>query len=456
MKKKLLIIEDEGSLAKQLKWALSKDYAVTIAGDARQARPLIASKAFPVMTLDLGLPPFPDSPEEGLKLLEEARTLSPHSKVIVITGNTETEHAIKAIGLGAVDFCAKPFDMKLLDIMLARTYGIHELEEARRNLAAESDRSGSLCGMIGVSEAMVKVFASIRQVSATNYTVLIQGESGTGKEMAARAIHVLSRRAAKPLVTINCGAIPENLLESELFGHEKGSFTGAVARKVGKFEHAQGGTVFLDEIGEMPLLLQVKILRFIQEGTVERVGGTGTISLDVRTIAATNVDLEEAVGRGIFRGDLLHRLNVFPLTLPPLRDRSEDILVLARKFLEEEMSSAGRAGFGFSRASFAAMAAHPWPGNVRELQNRIRRAVALSEKTIEPEHLGLSVSCTTTSAEPEVLSLQEARNRAECTAIRHALVVTGNNISQAARLLEVTRPTLHDLIKKHNLFTYSG
>ncbi|NLI80370.1 MAG: PEP-CTERM-box response regulator transcription factor [Deltaproteobacteria bacterium] len=453
MKKKLLIIEDEAPLAKQLKWSLNSDYAVTIAGSARQARSLIESRTYPVITLDLGLPPFPDTPQEGFQLLGEIPSLSPHSKVIVITGNSERENAIKAIGLGAADFCSKPIDVKVLEIILSRAYRIHELEEANRTLERESSATGRLCGMLGVSEPMKRLFERIRQVSATDYPVLITGESGTGKEMVAHAIHSLSHRSSKPMVIINCVAIPEALLESELFGHEKGAFTGAVSRKIGRFEHAQEGTVFLDEIGDMPLTLQVKILRFLQEGTIERVGGCSTIRLDARVVAATNVDLEKAVREGTFREDLYHRLNVIPLSIPSLRERPEDIVVLAQHFLRQEgtgLLSEGR-GLTFSRDAIAALAGHSWPGNVRELQNCIRRAVTLADAVVGPKHLGLGPPEDSLHPleEPADLTLQAARDLAEIKAVRHALLRTGNNISQAARLLDISRPTLHDLLRKH-------
>jgi two-component system NtrC family response regulator len=288
-KEKLLIIEDEPSVAKQLKWSFNELYDITIAPDAQKARQLLASGAFPVATLDLGLPPDPDTPREGFKLLAEISSFAPYTNAIVITGNAEQENAVKAVSLGAVDFCAKPIDLKVLQIILTRTFRMYRLEEANRHLQQQANQSGSLYGMLGVSPAMQKVFSLIRKVSGNDYPVLVTGKSGTGKEMVAHAIHELSSRSRKPFVIINCGAIPENLLESELFGHEKGAFTGAVARKIGKFEQADTGTVFLDEIGEMPLALQVKILRCLQEGTIERIGGNRTLSLDVRIIAATNI-----------------------------------------------------------------------------------------------------------------------------------------------------------------------
>ena len=449
-KKRLLVIEDEISVAKQLKWGLGKDYEITVASEADEARQLLSAEVFPVATLDLGLPPTPDTPQQGFSLLEGMSSLAPYTKVIVITGSTEEKNAIRAIALGAADFCPKPIDLKILKIILSRTFRIYELEEANRRLQRQTNETGSFCGMLAVSADMGKLFEHIRQVSETDYPVLICGESGTGKEMAARAIHSQSRRASRPLIIINCGAIPENLLESELFGHEKGAFTGAAGRKIGKFEQADHGTIFLDEIGELPLALQVKILRFLQEHTIERLGGTKTITLDVRIMAATNTNLEEAVRRGTFREDLLHRLNVVPLKIPGLRERTEDILLLAHRFLQEEVYKLQRGQVTFSPAAAAALTAYAWPGNVRELQNRICRALSTNTgRVIEPGDLGLEDAAS--GQNEKLLTLKSAREEAEINTIRRALAITGNNISQAARLLDTSRPTLHDLVKKHGI-----
>ncbi|MGD9248081.1 MAG: sigma 54-interacting transcriptional regulator, partial [Desulfobacteraceae bacterium] len=306
-KENLLIIEDEVSVAKQIKWALNKTYDITTAQDVDTARQYLSSGAFPVATLDLGLPPSPDTPEQGLKLLEEMAEFSLPTKIIVITGNTEQETALKAVSLGAEDFCTKPINIDILKVVLNRMFKMHALETANRQLQKETDDSSGLLGMIGISQPMQKIFQFIRRVSTNNYPVLISGPSGTGKEVAANAIHKLSPRSSKPLVIVNCGAIPENLIESELFGHEKGAFTGATECKKGKFELAHQGTLFLDEIGELPLTMQVKLLRCLQEGTIDRVGGNETIQLDVRIIAATNVDLKEAVHNKTFREDLYFR-----------------------------------------------------------------------------------------------------------------------------------------------------
>jgi len=453
MKKKLLVIEDEVSLAKQIRWGLGNEYEITIANDAEQARPLISSGSFPVVTLDLGLPPDPDTPKEGLKLLKEIPALSPHTKVIVITGNAEEQNALRAVALGAVDFCAKPIDLKILGVILSRTFKMYELEEANRRLQREAAEGASLCGMLGISPSMRKIFQLIRQVSSTDYPVVITGSSGTGKEMAARAFHTLSNRASRPMVSINCGAIPENLLENELFGHEKGAFTGANARAIGKLEEANHGTVFLDEVGELPLPLQVKLLRFLQEGTIERLGGTRTITLDVRVIAATNSDLEDLVRKGLFREDLFYRLNVIQLRMPDLEDRLEDIPLLAQHFLDEETRRLGRGRVTFSPDALAAMTAHKWPGNVRELRNCIQRALAgTADRVIYPSDLGLEATGPKEDKKG-FATLKEAREAAEKASIRRAMAMTGNNISQAAKLLEVSRPTLHDLLKKHGIDT---
>ena len=451
MKKNLLIIEDESSVAKQLKWGLMNEYDIVVASDSHQARQMLGSGRFSVATLDMGLPPFPDDPQEGFRLLQEMPSLAPQTKIIVITGHSEEDKAVRAVGMGAADFCAKPVDLDLLKIVLSRNFRISELEEANRTLRQQEGNICSLCGMLGVSPAMNKVFTLIRQVSKTDYPVLVYGETGTGKEMAAQAIHQLSSRSRGALVIINCGAIPENLLESELFGHEKGAFTGAVGQKKGKFEIADQGTVFLDEIGELPLHLQVKLLRFLQEGTVERVGGTKSFHLDARIIAATNRDLKEEVRAGTFREDLYFRLNVVPIELPLLKDRPEDIPLLAQHILREETQKLQRGRVSFSPAALGAMTAHPWPGNVREMQNRIRRALTVTnDRTLWPRDLDLE-EVFEKPAEQKMMTLQDARHRAELQTIRQALSLTTNNISQAAKLLDISRPTLHDLLKKHQI-----
>ncbi len=451
IKKRLLIIEDEPAVAKQLKWGVSHEYEVTVAGDGKEARKYLASGRFPVATLDLGLPPYPDIPKEGLALLDELPTLAPETKIIVITGNDTEDSAMQAVSLGATDFCPKPVDLQLLKVILSRTYLICGLEEANRLLLKKSS-SFIFNDMLGTCPAMIKLFERIKLAAIAEYPVLITGESGTGKEMVAKAVHQHSQRKNKSMVIINCGAIPDNLLESELFGHEKGSFTSASSRQIGKFELADGGTVFLDEIGELPLNLQVKLLRCIQEGTIERLGGGKTIQLDLRIIAATNVDLNEAVEQGKFREDLFFRLNVVPLTIPPLRERGDDILLLARHFVREEAKNFKRGRVSFSSSAISALEVHSWPGNVREAQNRIRRALSLTTgNVIGADDLGLYETEKIEQDGQKLLPLKEARALAEKNVIQQAMILTDNNISQAAKLLETSRPTLHDLLRKHGL-----
>ncbi len=446
-RKRLLIIENEFSVAKQLKLGLGGQYDITIASGAEQARPLLASAAFPVVTIGLGS----DTPREGFKLLEEIPSLAPQTKVIILASKAKEEDAVRAIALGAIDFYAKPIDLKVLKIILARAFRLYGLEQANRCLERRIRQDASLCNMLGVSPGMNKLFERIKLVSRTDYPVLITGESGTGKEMVAHAVHSLSPRASKPMIIINCGAIPENLLESELFGYEKGAFTGALAGRLGRFEQADKGTLFLDEIGALPLALQVKILRFLQEGTVERIGSAKTIRLDVRVVAATNMLLEKAVEQKIFRKDLFYRLNVIPLKIPSLRKRPEDIPILAGHFLREEAKSLGRGQVSFLPAAISAMMAYTWPGNIRQLQNRIRRALSSNPgRVIDSSDLDFDEALPDSKAQ-RLLTLKQAREAAELKAIRRALALTGNNISRAAGLLETSRPTLHALLKKHGL-----
>ncbi len=449
---RLLVIENEVAAAKQLKRALEHDFEITIAPDGQRARELLGSGLFPVATLNPALPPVSDSPREGFKLLEAMPILSPYTKVIVITDNTDAAVAMKAVALSAVDVVFGPADPDILRIIVQRAFHMHALESANRQLMRQGDQSTSLCGMIGASEPMRSLFRTIHKISAHDFPALITGESGTGKEMVAHALHTLSPRSKGPFVIINCAAIQENLLESELFGHEKGAFTGAVTEKKGKFELADGGTVLLDEIGELPVSMQAKLLRCLQEGTIERVGGEKTLFLDVRIIAATNRDLDSAVAAGDFREDLYFRLNVVPITLPPLRERSRDILVLAHHFLDIETRALKLPGTGFAKDAVAALSAYHWPGNVRELHNRIRRALTVSAgQTITARFLDLEDCIASDDPAEKLQTLQQARERAERYCIRQALWMARNNISQAAKLMAVSRPTLHDLLKKHDI-----
>ncbi|HPW68029.1 MAG: PEP-CTERM-box response regulator transcription factor [Deltaproteobacteria bacterium] len=445
-KEHILIVEDETSMAKQLKWGLADLYEVSVAGDAGQAMEIIDARPPLVVLLDLGLPPDADGATEGIRLLEKIAGVPRPLKVIVITGNTHKDIAVKAISKGAYDYHQKPVNIEELKIVLKRACYLSRLEQHVTELEEAVTGKTPIEGMIATSKPMMELFERAGRVARTGYPVLIQGQSGTGKERLARAIHQMGDRSDRPLVIVDCGAIPENLLESELFGHEKGSFTGAHARQIGKLERAQHGTVVLDEIGELPLTLQVKLLRFLQEGTIERIGGKEPIRVDARIIAVTNVDLARAVKDGLFREDLYYRLNVVPLYVPALKERSEDIPVLAKHFLDTYSQEIGPKFKGFSPAAMDAITRYDWPGNVREMQNRIRRGVVMAEgDRIEPRDIDLD------STGGEAKSLREIRDEVEATAISLALARNNYNITRAATDLDVSRPTLHDLIKKHDI-----
>jgi two-component system NtrC family response regulator len=446
MKEHILIVEDEMSMAKQLKWGLSDTYEISVAENAAEALNLFHAENPVLVLLDLGLPPSPDTAEEGLKLLEEILARKSGTKVIVITGSTEKNTAVKAVSLGAYDYHQKPIDLEELRIVLKRAVYLSKLEHQVSELQCMVAYELQFHGMVATSSTMMELFDRAKKVAQTDYPILIQGESGTGKERLARAIHSMSDRANMPLVIIDCGSIPESLLESELFGHEKGSFTGAHARQIGKVERAQGGTVVLDEVGELPMQLQVKLLRFLQEGTIERIGGKEPLSVDARVLAITNIDLEKAVEDRLFREDLYYRLNVVPLFIPPLKDRPDDITVLARYFLDTYSREIGPKFKGFSTSAMDAMISYDWPGNIREMQNRIKRAVVMAEGDyIQPQDIDL------VGADRGLPKLKEARDMAEISAIRQALARHSGNISKAAQDLDVSRPTLHDLLKKHRV-----
>ncbi len=446
-KTKLLVVEDEPGLAKQLKWGLSDRYEVLIAGNRTDALSMVETEKPPLISLDLGLPPDPDGTSEGFLIMRELLDKAPDTKVVVVTGSTDKESAFRAVELGAYDYYSKPIDLQELKVILSRATRLQTLEEENRKLRDAHFSGNSFEEMIGAAQSMMRLFETAMKVARTDYSVLIQGESGTGKERLAKAIYNLSPRRGKPLVIINCGAIPENLLESELFGHEKGSFTGAHTARPGKLEVAHKGTAILDEVGDLPLQLQVKLLRFLQEGTLERIGARTPIQVDVRVIASTNVDLKEAVERERFREDLYYRLNVVPLVIPPLRDRKEDIVLLARFFLLEAARENKIPNKRFSPGCLEAMLAHAWPGNVRELQNRIKRALIMSDSSeIRPSDMDLGIS-----SEDGLTTLREARDHAELNAIVRALNRNDFNISRAAEELQISRPTLHDLIKKHRI-----
>jgi two-component system NtrC family response regulator len=443
-KPKLLIIEDDDALRLQMKWALAEDFDVCQAEDRENALDVFRNERPALVTLDLGLPPSTHGVDEGFAALSELLEIDATAKIIVVTGRAERENGRKAVANGAYDFFCKPYDLDELKIVLRRAQYLFTLEEEHRNLERHA-RGESFSEMLGTSEPMQDVFAMIRKVATTDVPLLILGESGTGKEVAARAVHQESDRRAGPFIAINCGAIPENLLESELFGHEKGAFTGAHIQRKGRIELAQGGTLFLDEIGELPLALQVKLLRFLQERRIERVGGREHILLDARVIAATNSDLKSAMKASRFREDLYFRLSVVTMTLPALRERGDDVLLLARVLLDRSAAEVARAIKGFTEKAESAMRSYLWPGNVRELENRIKRAVIMADgQRISPEDLELDGH----NRQGETLTLREERERLERAIIERALRKRDGNLTQVAVDLGVSRPTLYDLMEK--------
>ena len=447
MKPSLLVIDDDEDIRSQLNWALVNDYALSLAGDRATALVLFREKRPPVVLLDLGLPPHPATPEEGFATLSELLAAEPLAKVVVASGQAEKGNALRAIGQGAYDFLCKPVQMDELKVILKRAFHVAQLEREYRDI---QQRLGddAFEGMLGSSPCMQEVFASIRKVATAEVSVLILGESGTGKEMVAQAIHRCSARKAGPFVPINCGAIPENLLESELFGHEKGSFTGAHVQRKGRIESAEGGTLFLDEIGELPPLLQVKLLRFLQEQTIERVGGRTRIQIDTRVLAATNADLKQALAEGRFREDLYYRLAVVSLRLAPLRERFTDIPLLAQAFLRKFGAQNKRENLRFEPQALHAMERHPWYGNVRELENRVKRAVIMAEgRRVTAADLELTDALV---AGPPV-TLRDAREAVERQVIQQALTRHGGKIAPAAADLGVSRPTLYELMDKLGL-----
>jgi len=449
----LLIVEDDENIARQLRWALADEYEVHWARDGEEAVRLFTEARPKVATLDLGLPPDPEGASVGLGLLPKLLALDSLAKLVVVTGNSEKGSALEAVRKGAYDYYLKPIELDELKVILKRAFHIRAIEEENQVLQRKLANEDAIWSeMLGVSERMQEVFATIRKAAPSELAVLVTGDSGTGKELASRAIHNLSPRKDGPFQVINCGAIPENLLEAELFGHEKGAFTGAHIQRRGRLEYAAGGTVFLDEIGELSLPLQVKLLRFLQERTLERVGGREAIEVDARLIAATNRELKQAVAEGKFREDLYYRLSVITLELPPLRERGEDMMMLARHFLTRFLKEQGTPGKkSFGQDALRAMAAYGWPGNVRELENRIRRAIIMSEGAeLNPRDLDLPGGAEDVEV-PSQESLRDVRDRAEAKAVRIALDSHGYNITRAAAALGVSRPTMHDLIKKHGL-----
>ena len=451
---KLLIIDDNDDIRKQLKWGLGKQYELSLAADGKEGLAAFRKQQPKVVTLDLGLPPDAEGTTEGFHCLEEILKLAPHTKVIVITGNDEKNSALTAINTGAYDYLPKPIDINELKVIINRALHLHNIEEENSRLQDALHSDLHMMGIVGQCSQMMKVFSTIEKVATSDAAIFIAGESGTGKELVARAIHGMSLRAKGPFIPINCGAIPENLLESELFGFEKGAFTGAHARVLGKFEFAHKGTLFLDEIGELPSNLQVKLLRFLQEKVLQRVGGREDIIADTRVISATNVDIGTAIKEGRFREDLYYRVAVITINLPPLRERGEDILLLASMFLKRFSEQFNKKVRGFSSAAVEQLNAYEWPGNVRELENKIQRAVIMSDTPmLEPDSLGFTErpAIQRPGASLEGLSLKDARDRVEREMIVTAIRTNGGNIAKAAEVLGISRPTLYDLVKKHGL-----
>jgi two-component system, NtrC family, response regulator len=447
-KPKLLIVEDDEGLQRQLRWAYD-DYEVLVAADRDAAVNLVRATEPAVVTLDLGLPPDPDGVSEGFAALEHILTLKPDTKVIVASGHGARESALRAIASGAYDFYQKPVDIDQLGLIVRRAFQLHGIECENRRLESQVSDSRTVLGtMITAAPEMAKVARTIERVANADVSVMLLGASGTGKELLARGVHEQSRRRGGGFVAINCAAIPENLLEAELFGYEKGAFTGAIKTTEGKIEMAQGGTLFLDEVGDIPLPLQVKLLRFLQERVIERIGGRTHIPVDTRVVCATHQNLEEMIAAGTFREDLYYRLAEIVVRIPNLAERHGDSVLLAKHFLARFAREMNPQVKGFAPAALAAIEQWPWPGNVRELENRMKRAVIMAEgKLITAEDLDLE------AAEEAALpvNLKAARETADRAVIRKALAQADNNISSAARLLGISRPTLYDLLKQYGL-----
>jgi two-component system, NtrC family, response regulator len=443
----LLIVEDDPALQKQMQWAFD-GYEVVVAGDWDSALAQLRRHEPAVVTLDLGLPPEPDGPSQGIRLLQDILALTPDSKVIVVTGQHDRANAVKCVALGAYDFCEKPFEPEILNLIVARAFRLYELQEENRRLQSVQQAPG-VTGILTRSPEMLKLCRTVEKVASTNATVLLLGESGTGKELLARALHDLSSRRAQKFVAINCAAIPENLLESELFGYERGAFTGAAKQTPGKIELANKGTLFLDEIGDLPVSLQAKLLRFLQERVVERVGGRAEIPVDVRIVSATHQALKDLITAGKFREDLYYRLAEIVLPIPPLRARTGDASLLAHAFVRRFASEQHRGTPTLLPEAVAAIEAHSWPGNVRELENCTKRAVIMAESsTLRAEDFGLEAS---NGSDPELFNLRRVRDDAEREAVIRVLGRVNGNISRAAELLGVSRPTLYDLMERFGL-----
>jgi two-component system NtrC family response regulator len=447
-KPRLLIVEDDEGLQRQLRWAYD-DYDVLVASDRGAAIDIIRAEEPPVVTLDLGLPPDPNGVTEGFATLETILSLKPETKVIVASGHGARESALRAIASGAYDFYQKPVDIDQLGLIVRRAFQLHGIETENRRLEQRVGDERTVLGtMVTAAPEMLKVARTIERVANTSVSVMLLGASGTGKELLARGLHDASPRAAGGFVAINCAAIPENLLEAELFGSEKGAFTGAIKTTEGKIEMAHGGTLFLDEVGDIPFPLQVKLLRFLQERTIERIGGRRPIAVDTRIVCATHQDLPLMIRGGTFREDLYYRLAEIVVRIPSLAERHGDAVLLAKHFLNRFAREMNPQVKGLTPSALAAIDAWPWPGNVRELENRMKRAVIMAEgKMIQAEDLDLDSA----GEDPLPVNLKSARELADRRAIRQALARCENNISNTAKLLGISRPTLYDLLKQYGL-----
>ncbi|WP_416172378.1 PEP-CTERM-box response regulator transcription factor [Allopontixanthobacter sp.] len=446
---KLLIVEDDAGLQAQLKWAYD-DFDVTIVGTRQDALAALRAEEPAVVTLDLGLPPDPDGTTEGFAVLDAIMALKPDTKVIVASGHNARESVLRAIEHGAYDFYQKPIDIEALGLIVKRAMNLHVIEQENRHLASQVGEDKTVLGrLITAAPEMVKVARTIERVAKTNVSVMLLGASGTGKELLAKGLHDASDRSGGAFVAINCAAIPENLLESELFGHEKGAFTGAVKTTEGKIEQAHGGTLFLDEVGDIPLPLQVKLLRFLQERTIERIGGRKTIEVDTRIVCATHQDLEAMIGEAQFREDLFYRLAEIVIKIPSLAERPGDPTLLAKAFLKRFSAEMNPQVTGFAKDALAAIDGWGWPGNVRELENRVKRAVIMADsKLVGAEDLDLHEAG---EEEALPLNLKSAREQSDRKVIRHALARSEGNISSTAKMLGISRPTLYDLLKQYDL-----
>ncbi len=444
-KKVLLIVEDDLGLQKQLKWSF-ESYHTVIASNRSEAIAALRRFVPSVITLDLGLPPDSANASEGLKTLQEILELAPATKIIVVTGNDDRANAVKAVAMGAYDFYQKPIDTDILNLIIERAFQLNELENEHQLLQKKTTEP--LVGLIASCRKMQELCRTIEKISPTNATVLLMGESGTGKEVLAKAMHRLSDRSTQAFVAVNCAAIPENLLESELFGYEKGAYTGAAQLTKGQIEYANKGTLFLDEIGDLPMLLQSKLLRFLQERTIERIGGRQEIPIDVRIICATHQNLEDQIDKKKFRLDLYYRISEIVIDIPPLREREGDAITIAIAFLKKYCSLHNKKIKSFSVEAVAAIEAYSWPGNIRELENKIKRAVILSDD-INITFNDLELEKNIDTAMP--VNLKEVRESAEIMAIKNALMHSNNNVSNTAKLLGVSRPTLYSLIEKYGI-----